>query len=361
MEASVNTHLQKVEAMGFAPYAEVEHSGYWQTLATGDAQRRFLRFDGDYLYGTFFAKAQVEDALGSTLSVRTERALAEALDSWRALTRRAGEIGIGKPSTYYAVLALDGDEMSDLLSRSPSIDAHRDISEALMRFGAGPVQQMVEDDHPGKLIYSGGDDALALLPVDCALAVADKLAARFSAALVGAGAQGRTASIGIAVVHHLLPLDSALRAAREALQAAKEQYGRAALAIRVLRRSGEQRQVGACWHALHAAAPVDPIETVRTLMAEHKLSGKLAYDLSDEASALAAVPAAHALEIERLLKRHTDRGRWTESERDAQRHALAAELAALASALPILQGLSGIEQLGDWLLLARFLAQGERE
>ena len=56
-----------------------------------------------------------------------------------------------------------------------------------------------------------------------------------------------TASAGIAIAHHYTSLSYVRRISKEAERLAKEHYGRNALVVTVLRRSGEQTRVGCKW------------------------------------------------------------------------------------------------------------------
>ncbi len=244
---------------------------------------------------------------------------------------------------YFAVLALDGDEMGkwisgqhpnmpklgdqladyteagapkgakvyfenhglgDLLKRnrplSPSF--HLQFSEMLANFGNFCVRRIVEA-HDGRLIYSGGDDVLALLPAHQALLCARALRAafqgdpkalntlrgawrfqdrewnredvqlfacdgqpgfirlapetpklegepaKFNAIVPGPAAD---VSVGIAIAHFKAPLQDVVRAAQAAEKRAKRSpdqggLGRSAVAVTLMKRSGEIIEWGARW------------------------------------------------------------------------------------------------------------------
>src|SRR5437016_13040670 len=59
--------------------------------------------------------------------------------------------------------------------------------------------------------------------------------------------KGITASTGIVIAHHYTSLSYVLRSAREAESIAKKRYGRNALVVTLIRRSGEQTRVGCHW------------------------------------------------------------------------------------------------------------------
>lgn len=135
---------------------------------------------------------------------------AKAENALRALLKQAN----ARPSHYYAVLAMDGDQIGQWLSgeKSPAIRKvlshkaanyfrehvpgeqteqwlksprpispswHLQFSEALANFGLHATRRIVEDVHHGQLIYAGGDDVLAMLPADEAIACCLDLRAAF--------------------------------------------------------------------------------------------------------------------------------------------------------------------------------------
>lgn len=222
---------------------------------------------------------------------------------------------------YIAVLALDGDEMGKWLSgaKTPAfrdclskgardyfealargaggqraaitaaLDAprplfpsyHLQFSEALTNFSRFLARRVVES-FLGQLVYSGGDDVLALLPADKALACAEALRRAFRGealpqhiqdleivpgcpgfcrfrppagkrifAVPGPAAE---VSCGIAIGHYKAPLQSLVRQAQEAEKQAKRRtdqggFHRAAFMVRLFKRSGEILHWGARWDA----------------------------------------------------------------------------------------------------------------
>jgi len=195
-------------------------------------------------------------------------------DDTRQFANRARKPG-EKEYTYYAILMMDGDEMGKWLSgaKSPCVHEvlhpkildwhkrngidpevlktrrpvspalHAAISDALNRFATGYVPEIVEA-HQGVLIYSGGDDVLAAVPVSHALACARSLRQKFSSyEVMGSRA---SMSAGLVIAHSKEDLRVVLRAGREAEKNAK-QLGRDRLTIAVLRRSGEHASASCCW------------------------------------------------------------------------------------------------------------------
>ena len=198
----------------------------------------------------------------------------------------------GRPPAYYAILMMDADHMGRWLGGDlgpsvrdvlhprmrnyyeglgeharPGLDArrpvgpalHASISDALNHF-AGHVVPAVVCDHAGTMIYSGGDDVLALLPARRAVACAYALQRAFR----GVGDEGTpepeniedrlfrtmgqkaSMSAGIAFVHVKEDLRLALQATRNGEKRAKD-CGRNLLSLRFMRRSGEHAEVVLGW------------------------------------------------------------------------------------------------------------------
>ncbi len=268
---------------------------------------------------------------------------------WNDIQRAKKEKELGSPPSYYAVLMIDGDHMGGWLrgDNSPKVREilhprlreyfdqrpeakaglearrpvgpalHAAISEALANFALDFVPEIVER-HKGRLIYAGGDDVLALLPTQTALACAHELRETFrmewkapsddtpERLLMGCRA---TTSAGLAIVHYKEDLRFALRQARDAEKAAKN-AGRDALAITVCRRSGEHATALCPWDAALDDGPEAPPckfvttldEWVRSFMGG--ASDRWAYHLKNELPTLRGLPMeAMTSEMSRQIRR----------------------------------------------------------
>jgi CRISPR-associated protein Cmr2 len=161
----------------------------------------------------------------------------------------------GEPSPYLGVLVADGDRMGQALCALQSPDAHREFSRALADF-AGEARQIV-NVHSGVLVYAGGDDVLALVPMDRCIACSRSLRDRFSESLAIWSAKTRTnltLSVGLAIAHFMEPLEDLLQYGRAAEKHAKgprlddsEQKQRDGFAVHVLKRGGGPVAVRANW------------------------------------------------------------------------------------------------------------------
>lgn len=184
---------------------------------------------------------------------------------------------------YYAILVMDGDHMGQWLQgqKTPSLRQimhtdiveyfrrqgiekeldvrravspalHASISEALGNFSLQLAPSIV-DKHQGTLVYAGGDDVLALLPLETALDCAKELYQAFRGDTEDGSPDGyvrhkgrdwltmgtrSTVSAGLTVVHYKEDLRVALETARQAESFAKNR-GRDQLTLQICRHSGE--------------------------------------------------------------------------------------------------------------------------
>ncbi len=397
--------------------------------------KAFLDYDGDWLMEETYRAEKLKQDYALDFDEGTLAGLRAALGR---LLHLVGE----HPARYFAALTMDGDfagrwlsgthpglttfgqvlhpdvqqdlaqltGWTDLLNiqRLMTPAVHAAISEGLANFALKLVRWVVEERYPGRLVYAGGDDVLALLPMEYALQVARELRALFSgqAKVMPNGNlemqfgntdasgylwfQGEpiltmgptaTASIGIAIAHHLSPLDATLNAMREAEKAAKNLYGRNALCVHLLKRSGEQVRVGAQWfYTSNVSDTVALFEEVRqrfieAMRGQPGLSLKFPYTVFDEARTLAELKlsaqerlCAQESELRRLIKRHKQ-GQWHADRIQESRivENLAHRLAGLAQALHTHcsseepspeEPQPGLVELARWLLLIRFIVSG---
>ncbi len=137
-------------------------------------------------------------------------------------------------SPFYAVLLMDGDslgvQMSDAKKQQP-------ISHALNHFTA-LVPEVVEK-HNGFLIYAGGDDVLALLPVEDAIPCAADVRQTYLSCFAKNPEITTSISAAIEFAHVKMPLGKVLGDAHTLLDdVAKDGAGRDALAVRVWKPGG---------------------------------------------------------------------------------------------------------------------------
>ncbi len=269
--------------------------------ASVDDMRRALRkLDGEWFFPETYTR--------HTQVVRCNQDLAEALRAAeRSLGKVLKQIDSSGPSPYYAILLMDGDRMGRWIGGQAHEDTLRDLlhpevlraldaldgwetvlgvrrlfgpsthaalSSALLAYARYSVPWIVEREHAGRVVYAGGDDVLALLPLPSALPAAYDLRRAYSRSYVLVELDGRvhrewsgtlnlahslierhmgpdaTASAGIALVHHLYPLGAALEQLRRWEQEAKDRCGRDAFVVGVIRRSGPDLVFGGKWPLL---------------------------------------------------------------------------------------------------------------
>lgn len=249
---------------------------------------------------------------------------------------------------YLAVLHMDGDRMGAHLSSLKTVEEHQKFSRILTKFADEIVPRMVDGYDRAALVYAGGDDVLALLPMNIALDVADRLQEAFRRET------GLSASAGIAITPYNLPLDTALELARKAEETAKDDLGRNAVVITEAHGTGQTREAGSQWKVGGGIAAM--MRQAQQDFADGAISGKLAYDVQQIAHDMAAVSipaAARQAELGRLVKRRLGEGLSME-----RRERIATDFTRLLCAFGESQA-CGWDMLANWLILARFLAQGQ--
>ena len=298
--------------------------------------RKILERDGDCFFPGTFSEQRLKKEFGFNEQLKESReqlarngpeAIKKLLHATDALT-----LPVARPTPYYAMIQMDGDKMGKLINGVQSRSEHRAISKALSTFSREVVPTIVEGRYPGRLIYAGGDDVFALAPfardplrtqpesesstIKTVLNLVDLLQKKYretvQAAVIDAPARQAavTASAGIAIAHHYTSLSYVRRISKEAEQLAKNHYGRNALVITVLRRSGEQTRVGCHWHYDSLAADAQPIPLFLSFydfFITDTLSPKCVHNLLEEAPTLVALGEdAQISEIKRILRRQSN-------------------------------------------------------
>lgn len=273
------------------------------------------------------------------------------------------------PCPYYALLHADGDRMGMAIDAQRTPDDHRKLSRALDGF-AGAVRSIVAN-YDGSLVYAGGDDVLAFLPLHLAIPCARTLADDFRRRLAGfptADGEAPSLSVGIAIAHHLEPLSDALTLVRAAERSAKRHPGKDALAVTLSKRSGAERTVVGGWR--DDQTPIGPLdrrlgEFVR-LHQSGAMPDGLAYELAaldrrlatPDADLAARLAAPLRREATRILDRKRDEsGRRLKDEtveRLAGLLSTAAPPGAEQGAIPT------IAQIADEMIIARTIADAAR-
>ena len=283
----------------------------------------------------------------------------------REIENILGELFGQRPEAYYGLILMDGDNMGKWLSgdrslalknrevwhcnivknlnaeiedselkdyiedsRPMSPARHTAISAALNAFSADFARYVVEDLFKGKLLYSGGDDLLAMISVDDLLPAmfllrlaysgigmhnknkkddedevdlfmrwfglgevkgfrARKGHIRFGNRLYRVMGGKATASFGAVVAHHTAPLGGVLRELRRAEHRAKNEGGRDAFSISIMKRAGGRVHLTLPWDINGRAGedlkrtPMGVLISWRNALADKDMSRRAAYIIQD--------------------------------------------------------------------------------
>jgi CRISPR-associated protein Cmr2 len=197
------------------------------------------------------------------------------LDALGGIVRKLERHGI-PPQPYLTLLAADGDKMGKAISAIDSATQHREFSADLSRF-AKEAEAIVARHH-GYPIYAGGDDVLALVPLDTVLACAWELRGKFCG-LMKRWKESPTLSVGIAIGHFLEPLEDLLGWARAAEHDAKD-AGRDALAVHLHTRAGAPLKVRGKW----SGRPDLELSSLAEMHLAEQIPDKAGYDLRELAA-----------------------------------------------------------------------------
>lgn len=218
---------------------------------------------------------------------RYHELIEEADCSWEDLRQLATAVArLGEPNPYLAVIVADGDKIGETLSRLHGADEHRQFSATLAQF-AGQAQEIVNRSH-GILVYAGGDDVLAFVPVDKCLDCARELHDTFDQLLMQWGENAKTRitlSVGVAIGHFLENLED-LREYGYAAEKDAKQPHRDGLAVHLHKRGGGPITVRAPWAGNRpspenwAQAPDTRITGLAVLLHQRRIPNRLATDLN---------------------------------------------------------------------------------
>ena len=162
----------------------------------------------------------------------------------KALNAMRGSITpkLPPPTPFYAILMMDGDSLGSHMSDTTKQCA---ITEGLADF-TKKVPDIVYQ-HNGFLMYAGGDDVLAILPLENAITCAAALRTHYMSCF-DYDVIPTTLSGAIEFVHIKTPLTKVLYDAHQLLdKVAKDGRGRDALAIRVWKPGGLQLEWAQPW------------------------------------------------------------------------------------------------------------------
>lgn len=215
-------------------------------------------------------------------AVFEEQGLGPSAETWGARHVAPLLERLGEPNPYVACLVADGDHVGGAIDGIDSPGGHRAFSRNLSRF-ASDARRIVEQRHFGSLVYAGGDDVLAFVPVPEAVRCADALRVRFAEIMSeSAAADPPTLSVGLGVGHVMESMGDLLSLGRDAERLAKRGDGRSAsrnaLAIVLDKRSGGRRVWRRRWDHPTAHPARQLLDDAKVL--RERLSSKKVYDVA---------------------------------------------------------------------------------
>lgn len=301
---------------------------------------------------------------------------------------------------YYAFLLMDGDKMGDLvngdsieatwkdvlsselvkrfedkqfcpdspfrkdcMNRKRSINPalHAMISDSLNNFARYGVQPAFYDEkgrEVGRLIYAGGDDVCAILPLSEAFRVADSIRRTYTYSFaginsetgeleeikdshsdftkyskigmhLGSGAEKISISGAIIIAHHKQPLREVIMTAHSVLDGvAKTKSGRNSIAIRFMARSGGDRDVWFKWDekGLYGHKVRHAFEYVVESAKSKELSTSLLYNIENLRGLiepLSDLSEVHKTQIKKLFEYEVSHSRGNSNDSKKLAEALA--------------------------------------
>jgi len=287
---------------------------------------------------------------------------AQLVDSFAKTFRQAQ---MPEPPVYLAVLHADGDRMGAAIRSLETPGEHQKLSSALVSF-AQQADQIVAK-HQGALVYSGGDDVLAFLPLDTALECAKALSNAFAAAMqsvFGTSQAGGdspippTLSVGISINHYGEHLGEMIEWSRQAEKAAKKKRNSLAVALHTRTAGEEAVTVSRQWDQ-------KPVETLQLWVSLHRqdaLPDRAPFDLRElhreldsfsrelpESEQKTKISQVLADEVKRILKRK----RGEHGKADLPKHVYEAVVSRVG------EDLDSLRLAVDEMLIARRLAKAE--
>lgn len=346
----------------------------------------FLAIDSDYLLEETYLEAKVrrEFQLSKQEFEGIKPRVTEALSAAAAVRNNVSRLGGTGVSKYFAIITFDGDEMGKWLSGAKgnpiNPEEHKRISNSLRKFStrriegehqekesAHNVYEIVEETHLGKVVYSGGDDVLAFVPLEDCLEVAVQMRQEFQRWM---GYEAATGSMGIAIAHHQMNLQQVLQEARRAEHVAKETLGRDSVVFGLLKRSGEHSTAGAKWFLENRITTIKIMTAFKELIRDGVISPGFVHDLENERLALSVFEEGTASdsrpilsEVKRLISRHTKEGNDNKKKSGDFASRLGGWYDLLTNEARKQKSIdekerSPLQQLTDLLKVAQFIGQG---
>ena len=299
-----------------------------------------------------------------------ERSRNEVIALLKAITD-----GVGVPAGYFALLRMDGDKTGELLK--PGDEPY--VASALRDFTEQAKSIVPSAKHNGVLVYAGGDDVLALFPIEDALTAALALRKAYLQAfqpyLPRLGrADPPTVSAGLVFADHHEPFRHVVEESRRLLEdVAKDKNGRDSIACSVLKPSGKAVEWVATWTLSDCSFLTEKIGEIAAQMRDERpFSTRFIYNLrtryldpiGDRFEELNLTPneLEAILAAERSGSRELPKGAGGKEERRQEERELVRKISQISRPhrkddARASEDTTGEPLQTDALMLARFLAQ----
>lgn len=259
---------------------------------------RFISLDGNCFHkDTVLNDGSWDKNTGPT---RDEReALAEALEHVNKKVE-------SKADSYYALLAMDGDKMGAILQENK--DKKPRISKAISDFSK--TVPSIITRYNGKVVYAGGEDVFAILPISTAVDASIELKNKYMGLFKPIFPSGEIATISAAIIfaHHHAPLNRIYNKLQTLLDnTAKKEYGRSTLAICTWNTGGPDLVWAMPWKHLTDCVEGNLISRLAKAFADKKgaegISNSFVYNMRKRFGLLSQdVSSLEGLDILTLLK-----------------------------------------------------------
>ncbi|MCL1936188.1 MAG: type III-B CRISPR-associated protein Cas10/Cmr2 [Defluviitaleaceae bacterium] len=181
-----------------------------------------------------------------------------------------------KLQQYYALLKFDGDYMGTKYLELKSKSEHKKLSKKICNF-AICAEEMIKKVG-GICIYAGGEDILAILPLEELWETLQELHFKFGEMLKMPCVEPFTFSSGIVIAHLMQPLKDVMYQANKAEKLAKEANNKNSFSVSLMKRGSEIRHITYSFEAEYEK--LESLKCLINLFKEDTNSKTFIYDIS---------------------------------------------------------------------------------
>jgi len=237
----------------------------------------------------------------------------ELKNSVNEIKKGNGKIKLTECPKYYAVLMMDGDDMGQWLGgdkvENLTIAMHRIFSRILSNL-ANFILPDIANKNKAQIIYAGGDDLLAFVPLENLLDFMSELRKKFSELEVVINNKRYmslgpdvTMSMGIIIAHYNENLKIVLEKVRAAEKIAKDEKkgNKNSFCINLIKNSGDEKMGYLKWKFL------EYLKILKKYLIEKKISNNLFYSLDQFTKYVndeGILEDFYFLDLYRVIKRH---------------------------------------------------------